>query len=271
MIEVGILIVLLLILWLLYDIHSTFYHKPRVVNIYSQDVQMCKPLPDTYNAYTFYSEKYKGVYDKMMTTFDDPKINLTPIVVPQEDMESCFNRTHKMFYDYRWRGCDIKIHLLIERIKSNMAEDGCDADANYILFLDSDLIFVKPIGWILDYYKGNQYDIVCTEACVAKLGDEYCLTTGANIGVLFVRCTPDVLGFFERVQDAINKNEWDEGVTKKELEKTYLKHALFPAHLVSTQHSFNPQSCLIKIIGSYIGLNKNQVQDDILKQIQASH
>ena len=243
------------------DIYTTYYPKLNIVNIHanSRVVNDTQPHETRYKMYTFYSEKYKHVYDEMRKTIKEDRLIPYTIVIPQEEMDACFAKTKKTFYDYRWRGCDIKFRLLMECIKQNMGD--------YILFVDSDLIFVKPVARILDYYKINGYDLVLTESCVAKIDDDHCLTIGSNIGVIFLKCTQKVFDFCYAAQNEVNKNGWDEGVMKQLIETTHLKHTHFPASLVSTQYAYNPDSCIVKIIGSYLAINKNNVQKEILNDI----
>lgn len=260
MIFIPIIVVILLIFYVCTDIHNTFYHKPQLINIYSNKLTLSNTKSKTpYKFYTFYSEKYKPTYDLMIKTVKDD-FDIHPIVVKQNEMNSCFGRSPKTIYDYRWRGCDIKIELIKNCIKQNMGK--------YIVFADSDLLFIKPVGGILDYYKENAYDLVVTEGCLAKVGNDYCITTGGNIGILFIKCSDKTLTFFEKIQKTVNENEWDEGVLKKHLEiTTELKHARFPAYLVSTQFAYNQQSHVVKIVGSYIKIDKNKMQKEILSKM----
>jgi hypothetical protein len=245
-----------LIILLIKDVHATFYHVPHIIHTPS-NIRYNETSTYPYRFYTFYSDKYKSAYDQMMGTFKDTSFQVEPVVVDQKVMEQCFNNHEKMFYDYRWRGCSIKIDILIDCIQKNKGE--------YILFTDSDLIFLKPIGGVLDYYREQEYDLVLTEACVMKFGEEYCVSTGANIGVLFMRCNNIVLAFFQNIKTLVENNEWDEGVTKKQLSSSNLRYTLFPASIISTQYAHNPDSHVVKIIGSYLGIDKAEYQKKILQ------
>jgi hypothetical protein len=239
------------------DIHSTFYIKPLLINLKKDRPFVLGVSPErNYNMYTFYSEKYEATFKQMKFTLEDDRVTLIPFVVEQSKMDRCFSKHKKRFYDYRWRGCDIKIDILLECIRKNQGD--------YIIFVDSDLLFLKPISPIMDYYSSEGYDLVLTQSCMLNVFNDYCLSTGANIGVMFIRCNAKTLNFFEKVKKDVEENGWDEGVVKKRLEYTDLKHSLFPAELVSTQFSLNDRTHLVKIIGSYIGINKNDLQKQIL-------
>lgn len=257
-----IIMIIFVIATIVIDIQQTYYHKPKLIDIFHTKIPVHGLSNKRYKCYTFYSEKYKSAYDLMVTTLKDD-FEMIPSVIEQNEMQGCFQKTPKHFYDYRWRGCDIKIRLVIESIKQNMGD--------YILFIDSDLVFIKPIGSILDYYRVNDYDLVLTESCVMNIAKKYCVTTGENIGILFIKCNDLTLSFFESVKEEIQKNGWDEGCVKKALENNgTVKHTVFPPYLVSTQFAYNPESHVVKIIGSYIGLDKNETQKMILETMRTS-
>lgn len=246
---------------ILKDIDHTYEHKFEIINIHKNRLALKPSGSRTYNTYTFYSTKYAHTYKQMMDTMHDPRLNVKAIEVPQSDMDACFTKTEKHFYDYRWRGCDIKPRLIVECIKKHMGD--------YILFIDSDLVFIKPISPIMDYYVENKYDIVIVESCFVTMPGDHCLTGGGNIGLVFMHCNDRVLKFFENVRDKVNdENGWDEGIVKRLLSApTNLKHGRFPAYLISTQAAFNPESHLVKIIGSFVKLDKNAFQKKIMAQL----
>ena len=101
---------------------------------------------------------------------------------------------------------------------------------------------------------------------MVKVGDKHCLTTGGNIGILLIKCSDKTLAFFEQIKKDIGMNGWDEGNVKKRLdEETNLKHTRFPAYLVSTQFAYNSESHVVKIVGSYIKMDKNEFQKQLLQ------
>lgn len=243
---------------ILKDIDYTYQHKFEIIKINQNRLALQPTASRSYKTYTFYSTKYATAYHQMMETMNDPNLNIQAIEVPQLEMDACFSKTQKKFYDYRWRGCDVKPRLIVDCIKKHMGD--------YILFIDSDLVFIKPISPILDYYAENKYDIVVTESCFIAMPGNHCLTGGGNVGLVFMHCNERVLKFFEKVRNEINdRNGWDEGIVKRLLSApTDLKHGRFPAYLISTQAAYNPESHLVKIIGSYIKINKNEFQKKIL-------
>lgn len=261
LIFLTILAIIIVITTIYVDIQNTYHHTLRVINIFDNRIPLTEETGKKYKCYTFYSEKYKSAYDLMLKTLKDD-FEMKPIVIEQDEMQKCFEKTPKHFYDYRWRGCDIKIRLVIDSIKQNMGD--------YILFIDSDLVFIKPIAPILDYYLENDYDLVLTESCFINIAKKYCITTGENIGIMFIKCSEKTLAFFEGVRDNILRNGWDEGAVKISLKDMTLNHATFPAYLVSTQFAYNPESHVVKVIGSYIGLNKNEAQKLILQEVNSA-
>lgn len=215
-----VLIVFILIscvlMYFLNDIQNAYCFQPKLINLETSKLKCSESTHNRYKAYTFFTKNYKLIYEEMMSTIKDKGIEYNAIVLPQEDLDACFAKHNKHFYDYRWRGCGIKIKLICDCIKANMG--------TYILFTDCDLLYIKPISGILDYYKDCDYDLVLTESCIHKFFNKFCLSIGSNVGFMFIKCSTDTLHFFEDTFFQVDHhNLWDEGVVKKKLQSHKLK------------------------------------------------
>lgn len=268
---ISIIILILLAVYLCYVVFDMFkiygfkfqiYDKNTVdIPIHAENI-MQRTYNTVYPFYTFYTIKYKSVYQKMIETLQRSKntLDVRSVVLDQQELQSCWDKYKKNFYDYRWRGCAIKLHMICNVLESNMGK--------YIVFGDCDLYFIRPISGLLDYYVHQKYDVVATESCISSFSN-YCITMGSNVGVMLIHCTPSTLEFYKHLAYEVEKrNQWDEGAFKKYSETSGLKHGVFPTKYVSTQFTYDAHHTLVvKILGGYFNWNKNSVQKKIEQDI----
>lgn len=214
----------------------TIFHIKINMTRISQQQYQCNSN-QRHKLVTFYSDSYKANLDTMVKSLQN-SMDVDVVHVPSETIKSCINKYHGK---HKWNGCALKLELLYDKIIENKGR--------YILFTDCDCVFLKDPTCLLTHYVQNDYDIVMPYDCL--YGNTYmCLIhTRFNIGVIFIKCTQQLLDLVERSIDEVKSGEWDQNVLTKNLLDSNVKVGIFPIHLVSTDRVYDPNtSVIVKVI-----------------------